>query len=110
MHISPAIRASPLAEMRRLNSQCSCPARDPVRGGRPPGPGFRPLPVGARNSVASCDLGVFVKEAAELVASDDSDVVTDGVGERPERTGLVQCPMRPVPVEMGLVLVEGLAQ
>jgi hypothetical protein len=52
-------------------------------------------PVGARNSVTSCDLGIFVEEAAEPVASDDFDVVIDGVGERPERTGLVQCTMQP---------------
>ena len=53
--------------------------------------------MGARNSVTSCDLGVFVEEAAELVASDDLDVGVDGVRERPERPGEVQCPMRPVP-------------
>src|SRR5690348_13670782 len=70
----------------------------------------RPRPVGARNSVTSCDLGVFVEEAAEPVASDDLDVRVDGVGGRPERTGLVQRPVRPVPVEMGLVLGEDLAQ
>src|SRR6266567_6251656 len=39
--------------------------------------------VGARNSVTSCDLGVFVEEAAEPVASDDLDVGVDGVRERP---------------------------
>ena len=78
---------------RLTNSRSGAP-------GWPPGP----HPVGARNSVTSCDLGVFVEEAAEPVASDDLDVRVDGVGERPERTGLVQCPMRPVPVEMGLIL------
>ena len=66
--------------------------------------------MGARNSVTSCDLGVFVEQAAESVASDDLDVGVDGVRERPERTGLVQCPMRPVPVEMGLILGQDLAQ
>jgi hypothetical protein len=66
--------------------------------------------VGARNSVTSCDLGVFVEEAAEPVASDDLDVGVDGVKERPERTGMVQCPMRPVPVEMGLILGQDLAR
>jgi len=53
---------------------------------------------GCPNSVTSCDLGVFVEQAAEPVASDDLDVGVDGVRERPERTGMVQCPMRPVPV------------
>jgi hypothetical protein len=51
-----------------------------------------------------------VEEAAEPVASDDLDVGVDGVRERPERTGVVQCPMRPVPVEMGLILRQDLAQ
>jgi hypothetical protein len=64
--------------------------------------------VGARNSVTSCNLGVFVEEPAEPVASDDLHVRVDGIGERPERTGLFQCPMRPVPIEMELVLAEGL--
>ena len=68
------------------------------------------VPVGARSSVTSCDLGVFVEQAAESVASDDLDVGVDGVRERPERTGLVQCPMRPVPVEMGLILGQDLAE
>src|ERR1039457_1202223 len=66
--------------------------------------------VGARNSVTSCDLGVFVEQASEPVASDDLDVRVDGVRERPERTGVVQCPVRPVPVEMGLILGQDLAQ
>jgi hypothetical protein len=67
-------------------------------------------PVGARNSVTSCDLGLFVEQAAEPVASDDLDVGVDRVRERPERTGVVQCPVRPVPVEMGLILGQDLAQ
>lgn len=53
--------------------------------------------LGARNSVTSCDLGVFMEEAAESVALDDLDVGVDGVRQRAERTGVVQCPMRPVP-------------
>jgi len=55
------------------------------------------LRLGARNSVTSCDLGVFMEEAAESVALDDLDVGVDGVRQRAERTGVVQCPMRPVP-------------
>lgn len=49
-------------------------------------------------------------QAAEPVASDDLDVGVYGIRERPERTGVVQCPMRPVPVEMGLILGQDLAQ
>jgi hypothetical protein len=36
--------------------------------------------VGAEYCVTSCDLGVFVEEAAESVSSDDRDVGVDGIG------------------------------
>src|SRR5258707_11633737 len=38
------------------------------------------------------------------------DAGIDGVWERPGRTGVVQCPMRPVPIEMGLILGQDFAQ
>jgi hypothetical protein len=38
------------------------------------------LPVGAEYCVTSCDLGVFVEEAAEPVSSDGLDVGVDGIG------------------------------
>ncbi len=48
------------------------------------------LTVGAENSATSCDLGVFVEEAAEPVASDDLEVGVDRVRERSQWAGLVQ--------------------
>ncbi len=68
------------------------------------------VPPATQTLSPSCDVGVFVEEAAQPVASDDRDVGIDRLGERPERTGLVQCPMRPVPGDMGLVLGEEVAQ
>jgi hypothetical protein len=53
--------------------------------------GQRPIPqipVGAEYCVISCDLGVFVEEAAEPVSSDDLDVGVDGIRQRPQRAGL----------------------
>jgi hypothetical protein len=37
-------------------------------------------PVGAEYCVTSCDLGIFVEEAAESVSSDDLDVRVGGIG------------------------------
>ncbi|MCW2860420.1 MAG: hypothetical protein JWP48_2128 [Actinoallomurus sp.] len=37
-------------------------------------------PVGAEYCVTSCDLGVFVEEAAESVSSGDLDVGVDRIG------------------------------
>ncbi|MBB6547007.1 hypothetical protein [Nonomuraea rubra] len=39
--------------------------------------------VGAKYCVSSCDLGVFVEEAAESVSSGDLDVGVDWIGWRP---------------------------
>jgi hypothetical protein len=36
--------------------------------------------VGAEYCVSSCDLGVFMEEAAEAVSSGDLDVGVDGLG------------------------------
>ena len=36
--------------------------------------------VGAEYCVTSCDLGIFVEEAAESVSSDDLDVGVGGIG------------------------------
>jgi hypothetical protein len=66
--------------------------------------------VGAEYRVTSCDLGVFVEEAAEPVSSNNLDVGVDGIGQCPQRASLVQGPVRPMHVEMGLVLGEDLAQ
>jgi hypothetical protein len=41
--------------------------------------GGQELPVGAE-SVTSCDLGVFVEEAAESISSGDLDVGVDRIG------------------------------
>jgi hypothetical protein len=49
--------------------------------------------VGAEYCVASCDLGIFVEEAAEPVSSDDLDVGVDRIGQRPQRAGLIQGPV-----------------
>ena len=67
-------------------------------------------PVGAENCVTSCDLGVFVEEAAEPVSSDDRDVGVDGLGQCLEWAGLVQGPVWTMGVEVGLVLGEDRAQ
>jgi hypothetical protein len=40
-------------------------------------PNFRPM--GAEYCVTSCDLGVFVEEAAEPVSSNHLDVGVDGI-------------------------------
>jgi hypothetical protein len=55
-----------------------------------------------------CDLGLFVQEAAEPVSLEDLDVGINWIGKRPERTGVVQCPVRAVPVEVGGILGEDL--
>jgi hypothetical protein len=57
-----------------------------------------------------CDLGLFVQEAAEPLSSGDRDVGVDGGRKRPEWAGLVQGPVGPVRVEMGLVLGEDVTQ
>jgi hypothetical protein len=51
-----------------------------------------------------------VEEAAESVAPDDLEVGVDRVGKRPQWAGLVQGAVGPVPVEVGLVAGEDLAQ
>jgi hypothetical protein len=59
-----------------------------------------------------CDVGVFVEKATESVSSGDLHIGVGvgvgiaGAGERPERAGVVQRPMWPVAVEVGLVLGE----
>jgi ABC-type multidrug transport system fused ATPase/permease subunit len=65
--------------------------------------------VGAEYCVTSRDLGVFVEEAAEPVSSDDLDVGVDGIGQCPQRAGLVQGPVRTMRIEVGLVLGEDFA-
>src|SRR5690348_1801898 len=68
------------------------------------------LAVGAEYCVTSCDLGVFVEEAAEPVSSYDLDVGVGGIEQCSQRAGLVQGPVRTMSVEMGFVLGEDLAQ
>ena len=51
-----------------------------------------------------------MKEAAEPVASDDLEVGVDRVRERSQWAGLVQGAVGAVPVEVGLVAGEDLAQ
>jgi hypothetical protein len=51
-----------------------------------------------------------VQQAAEPVSPDDLDIGIDGVGKGSQRAGVVQGPVRTVPVEIGLVLNEHLAQ
>jgi hypothetical protein len=46
--------------------------------------------VGAKYSVALCDLRVFVDQPAEAVTSNDHDIVLDRVGKGPQRSGLPQ--------------------
>jgi hypothetical protein len=55
-------------------------------------------------------LGVFMEETTESISSDDLDIGVDRVGERSERAGLVQGPVRPVRGEVAFVLGEDLAQ
>jgi hypothetical protein len=50
--------------------------------------------VDAKYCVTSCDLGVFVREAAEPVSSGDLDVGVDVIGQCPQRAGLVGSPSR----------------
>jgi hypothetical protein len=57
--------------------------------GRPRAVGGVPSCGGAEYCVTSGDVGVFVEEAAEPVASDDLDVGVDGIGKCPERAGMV---------------------
>jgi hypothetical protein len=52
--------------------------------------------VDAKYRVTSCDLGVFVQQAAKPVASGDRDVGVDRVGKCPQWAGLVQGPVRTV--------------
>jgi hypothetical protein len=62
--------------------------------------------VGAENYVTSCDLGIFVDQAAESVPPEHADTCTfrQGIGS-PSRRMLVQRPVRPV----GVVVVGVLA-
>jgi hypothetical protein len=65
------------------------------------------LAVGAENLVTLCELGVFVDQAAEPVASQhaDSRLCCGGIGSPGGRI-LVQCPVWPVSVVVIDVLAE----
>jgi hypothetical protein len=64
-------------------------------------------PVGAENCVTSCDLGVFVDQAAEPVASEDPRArCGSGRTRPPGGRVLVQRPVRPMRVVVIDVLVE----
>jgi hypothetical protein len=63
--------------------------------------------VGAGNTVTSCDLGIFVDQAAEPISPQNPDISAWGWCVR--RSGgriLVECPVGPT----GVVMVEVLAQ
>jgi Integrase core domain len=51
-----------------------------------------------------------VKQAAAPVSSDDLDVAVEGMGQCPQRAGLVQGPVRTMRIQVGFVLGEDLAQ
>jgi hypothetical protein len=63
--------------------------------------------VGAENCVTSCDLGIFVDQAAESVPPEHADTCTfrQGIGS-PGRRILLQRPVRPVGVVVIGVLAE----
>ena len=61
--------------------------------------------MGAHNSAPLCDLGVFVEEAAEAVASADPDVWARAwVGKWPQRCCLGEGAVRAMFVEVPFVL------
>jgi hypothetical protein len=62
--------------------------------------------VGTEYCVTSCDLGVFVEEADEPVSSDDLDVGGHGIGQCPQRAGLVQSPVWSMGIEVGFALAK----
>jgi hypothetical protein len=54
--------------------------------------------LGAENPVASCDLRIFVDQAAEPIPAQDPDVRAQGGLIAPGRRLLLQRPVRPVRV------------
>jgi hypothetical protein len=63
--------------------------------------------VGAQNSAVLRDVGVFVEQPCEAVASADLEVVLGvWVGKRPQRRGLAEGAVRTVVVEVSLVFGE----
>jgi hypothetical protein len=62
-------------------------------------------PVGARNPVTLCNLGVFVQQAAKPVSSDHRNIVVHrSIGKAPRWFGLAQATVRAVSVEVLFVL------
>jgi hypothetical protein len=61
--------------------------------------------VGAEIYVTSCDLGIFVDQAAEPVSPQDSDRTSCGLIGSPGRWVLVQRPVWPV----GVVVIDVVA-
>jgi hypothetical protein len=86
----------------------ACVARDGCGTGLVPDPAVlafaeRPAagtpeqPVGAENTVTSCDLRILVDQATEPAASPDADLVVGRGGVSPAvRWFLAECPVRPV--------------